>query len=325
MTRPSRESPSTPPLSQSPHLTTLVAGLGREHAREWRQFARWAAAADHTALPANAATVLAYLAEHPGTPATQRGRVTAINTAHQRAGHPAPGEAEAVRRALNPGRGARLDAARDRAAALLPQLPVTGWTDGLHGRRDAVILLLATSGLSWRQIAALTQREVTVTDTAVTIGPQPLVELPATGLPASCPVRVFRRWIAVLAHAPKATGHLEMERILTSTTEADPSPVLPPVYGALPFLTDFDDRGLATGYVDELDPLTAETIAAITTEHLLRQHGSTPAGDLDPDYYARGVAARWRTQPILDELDDLLDRFDALTARLTLNDFETGI
>ncbi|MGY2119677.1 hypothetical protein ACW9HR_37840 [Nocardia gipuzkoensis] len=48
-----------------------------------------------------------------------------------------------------------------------------------------------------------------------------------------------------------------------------------------------------------------------------------PAGDLDPDYYARGVAARWRTQPIVDELDDLLDRFDALTAHLTLNDFDT--
>ncbi|MGY2119144.1 hypothetical protein ACW9HR_35075 [Nocardia gipuzkoensis] len=40
----------------------------------------------------------------------------------------------------------------------------------------------------------------------------------------------------------------------------------------------------------------AETVAAITTEHLLQQL-SRPAGDLYPDYYARGVAARWRTQP----------------------------
>ncbi|MET9030017.1 hypothetical protein ABZW96_30975 [Nocardia sp. NPDC004168] len=38
----------------------------------------------------------------------------------------------------------------------------------------------------------------------------------------------------------------------------------------------------------------------------------------------RGVAARWRTQPILDELDDLLDRFDQLTAGLTLSDFDTS-
>jgi hypothetical protein len=69
-------------------------------------------------------------------------------------------------------------------------------------------------------------------------------------------------------------------------------------------------------------PLTAETVTAITTEDPLEQL-SRPAGDLDPDYHARCVAAHWRTQPILDELDDLLDRFDALTAHLQLNDFDT--
>ncbi|WP_280250266.1 hypothetical protein [Nocardia abscessus] len=107
-------------LDKYRRLTSLLSGLGREHAREWRQFVRWAAATDHSALPASAPTVLAYLAEHPGTLATQRGRVTALSAAHQQVGHPAPGEAEAVRRALNPGRGARPDAARARAAALLP-------------------------------------------------------------------------------------------------------------------------------------------------------------------------------------------------------------
>ncbi|MGW4126131.1 hypothetical protein [Nocardia sp. NPDC004711] len=81
-----------------------IPGLRGEQAREWRQFACRAAAAELPALPTTTDTVLAYLAENPGTPATQRGRVSALDAAHKAKQMPIPGAAEAVRRALNPGR-----------------------------------------------------------------------------------------------------------------------------------------------------------------------------------------------------------------------------
>ncbi|WP_433574169.1 hypothetical protein [Nocardia brasiliensis] len=290
-------------------LLPRVDGLSREYAREWRQFARWAVAADLPVLPTDAATVLAYLCAHPATPATDRTRVSALNAAHEHTGHSLPGHAESIRRVLNPGRGTRLDAARARAETILARLPVTGWTEGLHGRRDAVILLLATSGLSWTQIAGLTQRDLTLTDTAVTIGTQPLIELPATGDENSCPVLVFRRWCALLVHAPDATGHLDMEHILTSA-DGEPDAALRAADAGLPLLTEFDARGMAAGYIGEIDPLSREQIAEITTEHLLSVV-TVASAELDPHSYERGIAARRRAREIFAELDDLLDKIEA--------------
>ncbi|MFD4406739.1 hypothetical protein ACFWPH_28650 [Nocardia sp. NPDC058499] len=306
-------------------MPSRIPGLTGEQAREWREFWRWAAAADIAELPTGgfcASAVLAYLEKVGGTLATRRGRVTAINEAHRRQRTPVPGEAEAVRRALNPGRAARLDAARARADQIVAQLPATGWPEGLRGRRDAVIVLLGTSGLRWAQIAALTQRDIRVTETAVTVGAQPLIELPATGDPETCPVAVFRHWHEVLAHAPEPRGHLVAERLLTDPDHS-PNPQLLEAFAGQPYLTEFDDRGIAAGYIGELDPLPADTIAAITTSLVLPDPARTAAGVLDPGYYERGVAARHRDQQILDELDDILDRIDAFAIPGVL-DFPPG-
>ncbi|MGW4241221.1 hypothetical protein [Nocardia sp. NPDC004722] len=202
-------------------------------------------------------------------------RVGALNAAHRLADKPLPGAAEAVRRALNPGRAQRLHAMAVHADHLITALPVTGWPDALTGRRDAVILQLSTGGLSWQQIAALTQAEVTVTTQGVRIGSQPLLELPTTGGPA-CPVRVFSRWARVVAHAPAATGHIALERVLTATetqpadeTEVFVPQPFPAEYAGLPLLCEFDARGLAHGHIDGLDPLHPEVVAEIALTHLL--------------------------------------------------------
>ncbi len=52
----------------------------------------------------------------------------------------------------------------------------------------------------------------------VVVDSQPLVELPATGAPATCPVQVMRRWATVLAAAPRATGHINLHHTLTNPT-----------------------------------------------------------------------------------------------------------
>ncbi|WP_067694126.1 hypothetical protein [Nocardia jejuensis] len=294
-------------------------GLSREHAREWRQFVRWAAAADLIALPASACTVLAYLSEYPGTLATQRGRLTALNAAHQRARQPIPGAAEAVRRVLNPGRAERLHAVRLYADLAVARLPMFGWPEALIGRRDAVIVLLAASGLTWRQVAELKQRDVILTEDEVQLGSQPLLSLPATHQRDTCPVEIFRRWHEILVHAPSAVGHRHLCVLLSEPhSDGDDSALvsLPGEYRDQPLLCDFDSRGMAVGVVAELDPLSADQIATIASARLLgpKTRSALP-GDLDQGYHERGIAARWRAQPLLNELDELLDKVDTIAAR----------
>ncbi|WP_280217291.1 hypothetical protein [Nocardia neocaledoniensis] len=263
--------------------------------------------------PVTADSVLAFLAEHPGSEGTQRNRVAALNAAHRILGAPLPGAAEAVRRALNPARAARLADARAHADAVLPGLPTHG-ADGLLGRRDAVIVLLAVSGLSWHQIAGLAQGDVMVTDTVVTIGAQPLLELPATDTD-SCPVALTRRWLTLVVHAASAAGHIVIDQLLSTDAGATPpDAVLRARYADQPLLPVFDERGMAIGYIDELVALAPEDVATIAAQRLTRPGLAATATALDPGWHARGVAARWRNKPRLDELDELLDRFDELIA-----------
>lgn len=317
-------------------MIPLVPGMTGERAREWRQFARWATAKEYPVLPTDAAVVIAYLAADPhARTATQRARVGAINEAHRRTRdprtgrpYPEPGTAEAVRQVLNPrvgdkpGRAERMADLRARVDAILPRLPADGWTAGLSGRRDAAILLLAAAGLSWRQIAALPQRDVHIDDQAVVIGtlvqrdgcdvvPVPLVELPATGDSVTCPVAVCRRWAELLAVAPPGHGHVHLERVLLGQEE--PQPALLRRYAHLPFVTGFElPQGWALGAPGELDPLSPDTIAAITIRHLTAPLHITPGGDLDPTYYERGIAARARARKVGEDLDALFEQIDAM-------------
>ncbi|MEV0760419.1 hypothetical protein [Nocardia sp. NPDC050435] len=316
-------------------IERAVAGLKPEHQREVWQFAAWAAAAGRPVLPTDAATTLAYLDAYPGTLETQRGRVTALNAVHAARKLPEPGTAESVRRVLNPGHPARaatatrpaLPAREPRAVRLarmyahaddvISRFPVTGWLTALGGRRDAVILLLAAGGMSWAEIAGLRQGEVTVTAEAVTIGALPMLELPATGQPASCPVAVFSRWSAVLVHAPAAAGHIVLQQLLTAPeAELPGAPLSPPgSYADQPLLCDFDINGLALGFIGELDPLPRTEIAAIVAGHMLAQPEPGDGPDLPADSYERGIAARWRTKEIGDDIEALWERFDALAAQ----------
>lgn len=294
-------------------MIPLPAGLSGEYAREWRQFARWALAGDLAPLPARAATVVGYLRAHGGTEATQRGRCAAINAAHRAAGRPVPGDAELVRRWLNPGRAARLALLGARVNDRLPQLPVLGWPAGVFGRRDAALLVLAAAGLSWEQIAALRQRDLVLTEDRAVIGWLPLVELDAIGNPLTCPVLILRRWATLLAVAPPADGHVRLERYLT--TRAHDTVTLPAEYRNLPAFTTFDEQGWPTALPGTLDRLSAHQCRSIAAQRLTAPLAPelVPRGpDLDPNYHEHGMAARARAREIGDDLDALFARIDAL-------------
>lgn len=296
--------------------------------RTWMLFARWCAATDQVALPATALTVAGFLDDHPGTTATRRTRLSAINQAHTAAGLPAPGRAAALRDALSEHRAHRRELVTSRVNFVVPQIPIWGWTRGLFGRRNAALLVLVAAGLTYRQIAALTQRDLWLGGDRAIIAAD-MATVAATRDPG-CPVAVLRRWVEVLRFAPRPSGRGLLEHHLSNRSL--PQDDLDPAHAELPLFTSFDRRGYTP--MDDntlvwLQPLSATSIATIVGAHLrgplpvyrlLPTIAATPRDGAKPpviieeielaDTYDAGIAARHRDHGRLTELEDLWDEFD---------------
>ncbi|MFE3105210.1 hypothetical protein [Nocardia tengchongensis] len=328
----------TPPVDDDEFgYRAAPIGLALRYHRDWRAFAIWCAAVDHSPLPAAPFTVLEYVADNPGRAATVAGRLTAINAAHAAAGLPAPGRAEALRQALDDARAQRSARWRFAVDRMLPRIPVWGWPGGLAGRRNAALLVLAAHGLPYADIARLTLGDVTHADRAIHLGAQPLLTITATGDPYRCPAAALRGWLAVRPALQRYNGHALVETALESRT-LPPSPAAP-VDPGQPLFVTVDRHGYAPlphtdrpGTPPTLPPMSADSIAVIVTRHLaghwpkyptrqgLSNHDPRPEPPvdqdvddivLDPDYFARGVDARRRGHEALAEIPDLLD--DAVT------------
>ncbi|MFL1596216.1 hypothetical protein NQ854_25320 [Rhodococcus ruber] len=332
-----RQSASPERLHDSPET---VSGLRipARYRHDWALFTDWCTATDHPALPATPKALALFLWEHPAAPATQRRRVSAINAVHTRHGHPAPGRSETVRRRLDAARAARLD----RLAPLLlhkaAELPTTGWPGGLFGRRDALLLVLAATGMPFARLARLRRGDIHLdagTLVAVTVDgerfclpPEPAAESPA--------VAVYYKWVEILAFLDAYPNTDLLAQHLTDPVYVDQGalidrqarqPLLSPIdrWGHLPLMPQ---------------PMTPQSLAAIVRDHLsdrvptrtplsLRKQGDRDDGphvrldtgiDLDPHYYERGIAARRHARESLDDLtdvfDDIEDRADQLLDEL---------
>ncbi|MEC3920371.1 hypothetical protein [Nocardia sp. CDC160] len=316
------------------HCTAAPLGMSSRYRRDWRHFAIWCAAAEVQALPAAPLTVLEYLADHPGRPATQAGRLAAINSAHRLTGLPVPGRAEALRQALNDARSARAAHWRHLVNQLLPSIPAWGWPGGLVGRRNAAVLVLAASGVSFADIARMTCSDIRINADSVQVGTHPLATIGATGDPGCCPVAVVQAWMDVRPALQRYTGHTLLKAALESGTLAG----IPGDIAAAdqPLFVMLDQHGYApmpridrSGEAPVLPGLSPGAVAAVVKRHLLgelpkyviRQHdslaapGSRVASDetayeppaLSRDYYDKGVAARRRDHETLADIPDLLE------------------
>ncbi|EKT79715.1 hypothetical protein WSS_A25870 [Rhodococcus opacus M213] len=310
----------------------LYAGLDRASRRVWALFADWCAAADLPALPADSVTVAMFLAEHPAAAGTQRRRVGVINAAHRQVDLPQPGRSELVRDLLDAGRTARRERAAAAIANRIPQLPLTG-SPGLFGRRDALLLVLATT-LRFEQIARLRRDQVSAHADTLLIhldGEEPhRIHLPITGV-----VAVYQRWLEVLGFLDSypSTSMLAqwMDRGTDLTAHAaaarrDERPLLTPIdrWGHTPYL--------ATA-------LTGQSVAALVRAHLtghaptherVRRQPQPPREVrapiaveeivLDDGYYERGIRARADAHiamsGVTDVLGDVEGRADRLLADL---------
>ena len=309
-------------------------------------FEDWCTALEYSALPATPDILARFFDAHPAAVATQRRRITVIDAVHHRTGLPAPGRSETVRGAIDIERAERLRELAARLGRIIARLPVSGWPAALFARRDALILVLASTGMPYSQIATLRVCDVTADrDTGLlrirhlgsveTVTPEALT---AMGGDAT---QVLRRWLEVLGHQQRypSTRLLAEQMAAGNGTE----------------LTGFD-RHLRTDTKQQLltsidrwghtpissVPCTARTVADIVRAHLhnrapvhtpivppldddedARRPTDAMAGQdivLDTAYYELGIAARKQAFEQMADVDCILDevenRAQELLARL---------
>ncbi|CDZ89522.1 hypothetical protein QM787_12190 [Rhodococcus ruber] len=258
---------------RSPTLTAIDSvsrqpGFGRRYRYDWALFQDWCAAADLASLPAVPEVLGLFLAEHPATPATQRARVSAINWHHDRAGVPAPGRSETIRRVLDANRARRLEQAKQAARQRLPDIPTTGWPQGLFGRRDSALLVLAAAGLPFERLSRLRRSEVTVVGEQLVVSGRYPLGFDLHPDPAMDPATVYRRWAEVLDFADRHPSTRLLAHHLTTGTipAASTGP-----HRDGPVFTSIDRWGYT--------PLLPRPLAAASIATLVRQHltGNSPA------------------------------------------------
>jgi len=175
----------------------------RAYAGDWALFIDWCHATGSWELPADPATLVAFLTDCPAAPATLRRRVAAIDHRHTVTGYEPPSRSAAVLAALGRPTGEPTQLTAETAAAVeaaLRALPSHGWTLGMFGRRDRCLLVLSQlAGVPYRYLATLTAGDLTVADGGVTIesrtGAWTVAANPDPTLCAPCAVT---RWLRIL-------------------------------------------------------------------------------------------------------------------------------
>jgi len=324
------------------HSECHEEGLGLRipirYRHDWALFADWCAAADRSPIPAAPDTLALFLHEHPAAVATQRRRLSAINAVHTGHGYPAPGRTETVRRHLDTTRASRLDRIGRLLLQRAAELPTTGWPSGLFGRRDALLLVLAATGMSFTDITRLRRRDIrhdgdTLQVITTRAGEHFRLPLdPETGdNPA---VAIYRRWAEIQAFLDQYPGTHLLRHHLTDPAEIVNDP-LDTERARQPLLCPID----RWGHLPHTQPMTPQSVSALVRAHLSRSapiHKILPVGPpgngdvadtwvvpeivLDPSYYERGTAARRRDHQTLEALADVFDdievRADALFEEL---------
>lgn len=197
------------------------------YAHDWHLYIRWCAETGRTPVPATGATLANYVAHLSATgyaPSTIDRALACILAAHDHAGAAKP-NTKAARLAL---RAYRRDQAKkgrrvrksppitiDRLRAMIAALP----GDTVLGIRDRAVLVLGFALMGRRsEIAALDIADLSFTDDGIEVyiatsktdqdAQGETVAIPYGSHRDTCPVRVVRAWLAVLAEHGVTAGAL---------------------------------------------------------------------------------------------------------------------
>ncbi len=309
----------------------------------WSLFEDWCTAHDEPPLTASSDSLARFLHAHPAASTTQRRRIAVIDAAHSRQLLPPPGRAEIVRAALDVARTARLHELAAVIGGIVARLPESGWPSELFARRDALVLILASTGLPYTQIAALRHCDVTADPRIDALridtgrGVHTVTSPALTGAGIS-PRMVYQRWLEVLGHhtrypstrmladALDGVGGTGLSGFDRYVDPADRQPLSTAIdrWGHTPLTaTPLTFRAVADivrAHLDGRAPVHRlhSVQARQPSAHLVPQPAS--ASVLDPGYYEHGTRARRDAHELLggvdSTLDDVEDRADALLKRL---------
>ncbi|WP_138230281.1 hypothetical protein [Mycolicibacterium aubagnense] len=219
-------------------------------------------------------------------------------------------------------------------------MPDEGWPTKLFARRDAMLLVLATAGVSGSRIAQLRLGDVVVDAPAdrlaiQCVGGETANTCAGSALQGVSPVSIWEQWSRIRS----IQHHLSNPRFLAAHLRGEPIPKIGHAPASLPVVTSIDRWG-ATPFI--ASALGAQSISRIITAHLTGQPTvhrrvqpvdpairpmplpeAQPPGcapQLDSATYSRGVAARCRAAAelggVTEMLDDVEDRADRLLAGL---------
>lgn len=138
----------------------------RAYRSDLEDFARWCEEVGLVALPASEETVaryLVHLADLGRRPATLARRLASISVAHQTAGYASPAQFRLVRDRLSGIRRSVGVAQRQASPATTPEIRrmVRAPPDGLHGRRDRLVILLGfAAALRRSELAGLDVEDI---------------------------------------------------------------------------------------------------------------------------------------------------------------------
>lgn len=203
---------------------------------EWALFVDWSAAAGVDPLPAKPAVLAEFLGDNPASDAVQVRRVSAVNRAHLDAGHAPLGRVTSLRLALDSARAERLSQRAAQYSALATELPHTGSTEALFGRRDALLLLLAGAGLSYRAIAGLDRSDIATDGRSLWVGGGHLIRIDPGGAAEVTPTELWERWRTILRFSDRYPSTTLIAEHLRDNTFPDmdgwpdrPGPVAVPI------------------------------------------------------------------------------------------------
>jgi site-specific recombinase XerD len=187
----------------------------RSYTGDWRAFTEWCEDRQLVSLPAEPATVAAYITDRAGQDAvsTLQGRITSISVAHKSRGHESPTATELVRSTM---RGIRrtLGVATAKKAPLragdIRSLIGTLDLDSLIGVRDRALLVVGFAGAFRRsELVALDTSDVVENGDGLIVtirrsktdqeSEGATIGLPYGSDPSTCPVRTLRAWLDAAA------------------------------------------------------------------------------------------------------------------------------
>lgn len=328
---------STPPpaaagaASAAVDAVTLRDAAGPSYAGEWALFCDYATATGQPALPTTVATLTGFLTALPARPATLARRIRAIATAHRHAGHlldrpdggPAAPSPPVPRRPrwTEPG-------------PMIAACPTRGWPHGLHGRRDAFLVVLTASlALPYPAAQVLTPAAIVINnpadpptshdvdniDEVVAVAGR---AVPNDADPRACPRCAVVRWLDILGTLDGlGRGSARMDLVTAhALTSNDPHTHRPrPPYrwrGAATLLPAIDQHG----WLDDYRPITIRTIRT----RLAAARGVQPAFDgralqkpaEEPSHAGSIGSTDFTLDEVLVVLDTVADDVDTLNTHI---------